>query len=486
MKKYVISLLVFFFTIISQAQWQPDVRLTNDPASSSTSFNNARCVAAGGDSVHVVWYDDRDGNDEIYYKRSSDGGLNWEADIRLTNNTAVSELPSIAVLGSNVYVVWNDFRDGNNEIYFKSSLDAGVNWEEDTRLTSNSAPSDYPSVSVSGSVVNVVWRDGRDGNWEIYYKSSTDEGLTWGSDIRLTDNSSDSFNPSVSAAGSIVHVVWYDFRDGGGEIYYKRSSDAGISWGTDTRLTNNSGSSLAPSISVSDSDVHVVWQDNSDGNEEIYYIRSTDEGMNWGQVTSITNNLAGSYLPSVVVSGLVVHVVWADEQFGNREIFYKRSTDAGTNWEQDIRLTNASEESWLPSISVSDSILHVVWRDERDGNNEIYYKHNLNANVTGIENFNPNLSTELRLEQNYPNPFNPSTVISWQMPVGNQQSAVGSYVKLKVYDFMGKEIRTIVDAKMDPGEHQVTFDATGLPAGVYFYRLEGRGESVTKKLLLIK
>ena len=92
------------------AQWQTDLRLTNDPALSSTSFNNAWCVAASGDSVHVVWYDNRDGNNEIYYRRSIDAGISWESETRLTNNSATSELPSIAVLGSVVYVVWFDFR----------------------------------------------------------------------------------------------------------------------------------------------------------------------------------------------------------------------------------------------------------------------------------------------------------------------------------------------------------------------------------------
>ncbi len=480
MKKYAITSIAVLYTILSQAQWQPDVRLTNDPAASSTSFNNARCVAADGDTVHVAWYDDRDGNNEIYYKRSTDGGLNWEADIQLTNNDANLELPSIAVLGSDVYIVWYDNRDLNKEIYFKRSTDAGVSWEADVQLTIDSAPSDYPSVSVSDSVVNVVWREGRDGNWEIYYKRSTNKGLTWNSDIRLTNNYSDSYNPSVSAAGSIVHVVWYDYRDGGGEIYYKRSSDAGISWGTDKRLTNNSGSSLAPSISVSDQDVHIVWQDNSDGIEEIYYMRSADEGMNWEQDTIITNNQDGSYLPSVAVSGLVVHVVWAiGEMPWNREIYYKRSNDAGSNWEQDIRLTNASEESWLPSISVMDSILHVVWRDERDGNEEIYYKRNPNTNVTGIENFNANLPIALRLEQNYPNPFNPSTVISWQLPVS-------SHITLKVYNSMGKEIRTLMDADIAPGEHHVSFDATWLPAGIYYYQLQAKGIIETKKMVVYK
>lgn len=369
--------------------------------------------------------------------------------------------------------------DGNNEIYFKRSTDAGVSWEADTRLTDNSSPSDYPSLSISDSVVNVVWREGRDSNWEIYYKRSTDGGLTWDSDIRLTIDPASSFNPSISTNGSELHIVWYDFRDGNGEIYYKHSTDGGLSWGEDTRLTNNSGSSLAPSISVSASDIHVVWQDDRDGDHKIFYIRSSDEGINWEQDTCITDNLDSSYLPSVVVSGFVVHVVWANEQPGNREIYYKRSTDAGTNWEQDIQLTNASEESWLPSVSLSGSILHVVWRDERDGNREIYYKRNPNANVTEIENFITNLPTELNLAQNYPNPLNPVTTIKYSIPQR-------SNVTLKVYDILGNEVAVLVNEEKERGVYTVNFDASGLASGMYLYRLQAGSFVETKKMILLK
>jgi hypothetical protein len=86
----------------------------------------------------------------------------------------------------------------------------------------------------------------------------------------------------------------------------------------------------------------------------------------------------------------------------------------------------------------------------------------------------------------YPNPFSTSTVIRWQMPVDSRQSAVGSHVILKVYDFIGKEIRTIVDAKMAPGEHQVTFDASGLTAGVYFYQLQTDGIVLTKMMVVYR
>ncbi len=73
--------------------------------------------------------DYRDGNEEIYYKLSTDGGTKWGADIRLTNNT-VRQFPSVAVSGSQINVVWMDYRDGNEEIYYKRSTDGAQTGEQ--------------------------------------------------------------------------------------------------------------------------------------------------------------------------------------------------------------------------------------------------------------------------------------------------------------------------------------------------------------------
>ncbi len=83
------------------------------------------------------------------------------------------------------------------------------------------------------------------------------------------------------------------------------------------------------------------------------------------------------------------------------------------------------------------------------------------------------------LFQNYPNPFNPTTVISYKL------SAV-SNVTLRVYDVLGRAVKTLVDARESAGGHSVTFDASGLPSGVYFYRLNAGGFSQTRKLMVIK
>src|SRR5262245_13521023 len=107
----------------AQAQWEGDLRLTSDPRFSTTSFNAAKTIVASGSALHVAWSDDRDGNREIYYKRSTDDGAHWGADVRLTQNAATSIFPSIAAAGADVHLVWEEYRNGNAEIYYKRSSD---------------------------------------------------------------------------------------------------------------------------------------------------------------------------------------------------------------------------------------------------------------------------------------------------------------------------------------------------------------------------
>jgi photosystem II stability/assembly factor-like uncharacterized protein len=86
---------------------------------------------------------------------------------------------------------------------------------------------------------------------------------------------------------------------------------------------------------------------------------------------------------------------------------------------------------------------------------------------------------QLSLSQNYPNPFNTTTSIRFQIPESY-------HVTLKVYNINGQEVATLVNEKMIPGSHEVTWDAEGIPAGVYFYKLQAGSITVSKKLVLIK
>jgi hypothetical protein len=466
MKKHLLfTTILFAGTLVSQAQWQPDQRLTNDPLPSNTSLNNAWNIAAEGDIVHIVWDDQRDGNFEIFYKRSTDAGLTWGEDTQLTN-TVYSYDPCIALTGSVVHIVWQEERDGYYEIYYKRSTDGGVSWDEDVRLTNNTSNSWNPSMTVNGSVVRVVWEDERQGNSEVYYKSSADGGVSWGTDTRLTVNTADSWNPSISVSGLDVHVVWYDFRDGNWEIYYKHSANGGVSWGAETRLTNNSYVSRYPCIASTGSAVHLVWHDNRDGDYETYYKRSTDGGQSWGVDTRLTDASGISMYPSIAVSSSALHLVWYDMRDGNYEIYYKRSTDGGLNWETDIRLTDDPDFSFFPSVAVSGAVVHVVWQDTRDGNNEIYYKHNPMGDPVGINGAVAGVNTI----QVFPNPFSDEINVS----IGENEPC-----EVSIYDITARKVL------QEKFTESATLNTSQLRKGIYFYEV-GNNHKVLSKGKIIK
>lgn len=374
----ILSIFVFGYTGFTQ--WQPDLRLTNNPEYSSLSYPNAKCIVSSGDTLHVVWFDYRDaGNTEIYYKRSFDNGINWSNDIRLTNNSSSSVNPTISVFNNLVCIFWEDNRDGNGEIYFKNSSDGGNTWSSDIRLTNAPGISTHPCAVISNNSIYVVWVDQRDGNWEAYFKKSTNNGTAWEPDMRLTNDNTDTGFPSISVSGSLLNVVFEDRRAGNIEIFYKRSTNNGISWESDIRLTNSTYSGI-PCLTQAGSYLFVAWQSNRDGNMEIYFKRSTNEGITWGSDYRLTNNSSMSGLVNVTSTPYSIQLVWVDWRDGNDEIYFNKSTDNGLSWNTDTRLTNNPSYSSLPFLTISGSSTHVVWTDNRDGNTEIYYKRNPTGN----------------------------------------------------------------------------------------------------------
>jgi tetratricopeptide (TPR) repeat protein len=89
------------------------------------------------------------------------------------------------------------------------------------------------------------------------------------------------------------------------------------------------------------------------------------------------------------------------------------------------------------------------------------------------------LPTEFALHQNYPNPFNPTTTIKYDLPIETR-------VTLKLYDLLGREVRTLVDRQMPAGFHQATVDGSALASGVYLYRIDAGSFTHVRKLVLLK
>jgi hypothetical protein len=135
-------------------------------------------------------------------------------------------------------------------------------------------------------------------------------------------------------------------------------------WTPAKRLTWSPGGSFSSAIAVDPSgNLHVVWQDNTPGNHEIYYKRSTDGGATWSASQRLTWTTGGSLEPIIAVdSSANLHVVWYDETPGKTEVYYKQSTDGGATWSTSQRLTWTSGKSDGPAITVDSSgHLHLVW-----------------------------------------------------------------------------------------------------------------------------
>ena len=102
------------------------------------------------------------------------------------------------------------------------------------------------------------------------------------------------------------------------------------------------------------------------------------------------------------------------------------------------------------------------------------------SDITSVhETFEEKFPRAFLLSQNYPEPFNPSTTIEYQIPIN-------TFVSLEVYDALGRKVRTLVNERQSAGTHSVTFSASNLSSGVYFYRLSAGNFVQTKKLMLIK
>jgi hypothetical protein len=372
-KKAFVAFFIGVFLLIqpiSAQTWQSPKRLTWNSANSFSPV----IATDSNDNIHVLWHDWAPGNLEIYYKKSTNGGSTWTTK-RLTYNSDFSGYPAIAIDTNNhIHVVWFDETPGNTEIYYKKSTNEGATWTT-KRLTYNSGSAYHPSIAVdSNNNIYIVWNDTTPGNDEIYYKESTNGGTSW-TTKRLTYNSGSSEYPDIKLdSNDHIHLVWQDHTPGNPQIFYKKSTNGGSSW-TTKRLTWDPRNSWFSSIAVdSNNHIHVSWTLDFSGKGEIHHKMSTNGGTTWA-TKRLTYNSGSSMFPANTVdSNNHVYLVWYDDTPGNNEIYYKKSTNGGTSWSTN-RLTWNSSTSVSPAVATdSNNNIHVVWHDNSPGNFEIFYR----------------------------------------------------------------------------------------------------------------
>jgi len=376
MKKveYVFILIALFFTITAAlgAAWTTK-RLTY-----TAGWTGCSRIAACGANIYAVWFDDTPGNREIYFRKSIDSGVTWQTAKRLSNNSGASEVAVIAASGQNVYVVWQDLTPGNYEIYFRRSTDGGATWHNAVRLTNNTGFSGYPQIAVYQDSLYVVWEDDTPGNMEIYLRKSTNRGSTWQAAKRLTNNSSGTIYPTISVDIENIYLAYADNGTGSYELYFKRSADYGATWLTAKRLTYNAidSQNRGAYITTNGANIYIVWMAYPSGNGEIYFRRSTDRGATWQNAKRLTNNAGTSNFPTIAVSDTNVYVAWYDDTPGNKEIYFRKSTDNGATWQAIQNLSNNTGESTDPAIATNSTRIFITWTDYVPPNpSDVYLKY---------------------------------------------------------------------------------------------------------------
>jgi len=193
-------------------------------------------------------------------------------------------------------------------------------------------------------------------------------------------------------------------------------------------------------------------------------LRSTDDGNTWSPFCTLPVNT-------------MVFNSECEAFVGNPNGVFQ-STDDGVTW---IAINEGLTTPFVRSLEITAN-RYLFAASYSAGTGVLFRSVN---RITDVEQESAGLPTTFVLSQNYPNPFNPATRIKFTLS-SQERDGVRSLVTLKVFDVLGREVRTLVNENLQPGSYETTFDARGLASGVYFYRMKAGAFVQTRKLLLLK
>ena len=428
--------------------------------------------------------------------RTTNGGVLWT----LTAGATVShqwqlKLSATGGIGNNLSSHPTDpntvFCGYGNRVYV--SRNRGENWTQIATATGmgNNMHSFYVSpldtnvwvAAITGSPDRVIKTTNYGANWTISYQQNFSN---YGQPLEMDQN-----NPSV----------YYFAPDGGG--FYK-STDNGSTF---TEISGNYAFRSPCDILVMWDSSNVVFVgDGVTGSGQAVVFKSTNGGVNWTNVRTVSSSETPSMCNSVFDQSLVIATEWSGSNIykstdfgssfeishstgfsgwasgfcaedptvimtGNYGAQSSFSVNKGANWTNLGGLGGAGAGMLVPDrgmlLSMQTSNLYKM---------KSTYSVLTSISETQISSAVP---SGFDLSQNYPNPFNPSTLIKYSLPTeGN--------VTLKVYDQLGREVSTLSEGFKTAGVYEANFDASRLSSGVYFYKLAASGFEMTKKMLLVK
>jgi photosystem II stability/assembly factor-like uncharacterized protein len=420
-----------------------------------TQNNKGRAFSFAGQTGYWVG-----GGGRIY--KTNNGGLNWVAMV----NDKIQDISGICFIGD--FTGYVTTYDGK----LIKTLDGGQTWTQPNQLSIDLQDIEFinasTGIAVGAAGPNMFRTTNGGGNWvsltiasgmglrDAQFISSTEGFVTGDNGIvyRTTDAGATWNSISTTTNHSFLSVQFLNSETGfvagyNSKIY--RTVNGGLSWAAvdlpgSTQVTsihffnNTSGLALAGSGSL---------------------FRTTNGGLNW-QWQDL-----GGYWPN--------SLKFVDPQTGYIAMengTVSKTTNGGVNWTAQLQMTT----NGLTEIEII------------SGNNIFmggYYGTLLRYGtaLTSNEGGSNIIPSEFLLEQNYPNPFNPATTIKYSIPAA-------SNVSIKIFDVAGREVATLVNGHKTAGTYEVSFDASALSTGVYFYRIDAEGSTGsftdTKKMILVK
>ncbi len=247
------------------------------------------------------------GGQLFFHKKS---GSNWNSDnpIRDTSWAEFSNPFFASDEKGNLYCIWNDERNGNSDIYFSSSSDGGISWSTNKRIDGDETGQEQKTndliVGLDGTLY-AFWEDNRNPNtlFDIYFSRSNDGGTTWSTGQKINDDTTHTWQVSANATFSYpqnLYVIWMDYRDKGlnddiiSNIYFSRSLDGGAIWSKNIPISKAKyGHNWYGKITRGkDGTLHCLWVNSDDNlNFDLLYAYSSNGGDSWSDPARVNDDV---------------------------------------------------------------------------------------------------------------------------------------------------------------------------------------------------
>nr|MDQ3971261.1 hypothetical protein [Thermoproteota archaeon] len=276
----------------------------------------------------------------------------FENATNLTNNPMDSVYGQVAAWNNNVYMLWQDSVSPgsiNYDIFIKSSNDNGTTFGSPVNLSDNFGFSEHPQIAAYDNNVYAIWADDTSGNREVLFTRSEDNGTSFDKIKNLSNNTSDSFNQEIGVFGDNVYVVWLDQgEDDNTNILLKASADGGATFGRTVNIGNNANEETFPKVAAYEGSVYVAWNMAADNvnernNEGLFFVRSIDAGNTFDNIIKLNHENTFGELQIAAFDETVYVVSGGLHTLDVYDIFFTKSIDGGRSFSEPVTIDeNAS------------------------------------------------------------------------------------------------------------------------------------------------